>query len=87
MSSWTSGERGPRQDQNGSQGVGVTAYGGQYRWLTDSSGLGLAEQAQMLMLSSPPKKEEDLAERVETWQDNMRRLEAHGEEFKLAPLF
>ena len=44
---------------------GIIAYGVLYRWLTDVSGLGLAEQARMLMHRSPPKKEEDLAEHVE----------------------
>ncbi len=39
----------------------------------------------MLMNPSPPKREEELAEHVETRQDKMRRLEAHGEEFKLVP--
>ncbi len=49
--------------------------------------MGLAKQARMLMHPSPPKREEDLAEHVEMWQDKMRRLEAHGEESKLVPLF
>ena len=31
--------------------------------------------------------EEELAEYVEMWQGKMRRLEAHGEELKLAPFF
>ncbi len=39
------------------------------------------------MHPSPPKKEEELAEYVETWQNKMRRLEARGGEFKFAPLF
>ncbi len=39
------------------------------------------------MNPSPPTKEEELAEYAEMWQDNMRRLEVHGEEFKFAPLF
>ncbi len=68
------------------RGEGVTAYGVLYRWLTDASGQGLAEQARMLMHPRPPKREEDLAEHVEMRQDTMRSLEAHGEEFKLAPL-
>ena len=46
----------------------------------------LAEQARMLMHPAPPKKEEDLAEHVEMWQDKMRRLEAHGDGFKMAPV-
>ncbi len=41
----------------------------------------------MLMHPSPPRREEELAEYMEMWQDKMRRLEAHGEEFELAPLF
>ena len=41
----------------------------------------------MLMYPGPPKREEELAEHVEMWQDKIRRLEAHGEEFKLAPVF
>ncbi len=39
------------------------------------------------MHPDPSKKEEDLAEFVEMWQDKMRRLEAHGDEFKSAPVF
>ncbi len=69
------------------EGDGVTAYGVLYRWFTVVSGLGLPEQARMLMHPSPSKKEEELAEYVGMWQDKMRGLEAHGEEFKLAPLF
>jgi hypothetical protein len=69
------------------KGAGATAYGVLKFWFTDGSGLGLAEQARMLMHPSPLKKEEELAEYVEMWQDEMRGLEAHGEDFKLAPLF
>ncbi len=70
-----------------SKGQGVVNYGVLYRWLTDVSGLGLSEQARTLMHPAPPKREEELAEHAEMRQDNMRRLEAHGDEFKLAPLF
>ncbi len=58
-----------------------------YRWFTDVWGLGLAEQARMPMHPSPSKREEELAEHVEMWQGKMRRLEAHGEEYKSAPVF
>ena len=68
------------------KGQGVVAYGVLYRWFTDVSGLGLSEQARMLMHPAPPRREEDLAEYVEMWQDKMRRLEAHGEEVKFAPV-
>ncbi len=42
-----------------------------YRWFTDVSGLGLAEQTRRPMHPHPPKKEEELAEHVEMWQDNL----------------
>ncbi len=56
------------------KGDRMTAYGVLCRWLTDVSGLGLAEQARMLMHPSPPMKEEELAEYVERWKDDMGRL-------------
>ncbi len=69
------------------KGDGVAAYGCLYRWFTDVSGLDLAEQARMPMHPSPPKHMEEFAVYVQMWQDKMRRLGAHVEEFKLAPLF
>ncbi len=69
------------------KGHGVVTYRVLYRWFSNVSGLGLAEQARMLMHPTPPKREEELAEHVEMWQDKMRRLAAHGEECKLAPVF
>ncbi len=69
------------------KGEGIAACGLSHRWFNDVSGLGLAEQAMMLMHPGPPKREEELADHVEMWQETMRRLEAHGEEFKLAPLY
>ncbi len=69
------------------QGEGPKVYGVIYRWFTDVSGFGLAEQARRLMHPEPPKKENDVAEHVEMWLDKMRRLEAHGHEYKLVPVF
>ncbi len=66
---------------------GVVAYGVTYRWFTDASGPGLAEQARRQMRPDPPKKEEELAGHVEMWHDKIGRLAAHGEEYKLAPVF
>ncbi len=65
----------------------VVANGDIYRWFMDVSGLGVPEQARRLMHPDPPKGEEEFAEHVEMWQDKMRRLEAHGKEFKLAPVY
>ena len=69
------------------KGQGVIAYGVLYRWFTDVSGLGLAEQARMLMHPAPPKREEELAEQVDMWLHKIRKLKAHGDAFKLAPVF
>ncbi len=69
------------------QGHGTKAHGVVYRWFTDVSGLGLAEQARRLTHPEPPRREEELAENAEMWQDKTRRLEARGDEYKLAPMF
>lgn len=63
---------------------GIKAYCIMYKWFTDVSGLGLAEQARKLMHPDPPRREDELAEYVEQWQDKMKRLEGHGNEYKLA---
>ena len=66
---------------------GLQAYMVLYRWFTDVSGLGLAEQARRLMQPVPPKDEGGLAESIEAWRDKMARLEAHGDDYKMAPVF
>jgi hypothetical protein len=53
----------------------------------DMSGLGVAEQARRHLHPDPPKKEKHLAEHVDIVARQMRRLEAHGEEFELALAF
>ena len=68
-------------------GEGLRAYGVVYRWFTDVSGLGLSEQARRLMHPDPPKKEEELSEHVDAWQDKMRRSEALGDEYKLPAMY
>ncbi len=50
-------------------GESLKTYGVVYRWISDVSGLGLAEHARRLMHPIPLEKEKDLAEHVEMWQD------------------
>ncbi len=69
------------------KGQRVVADGVLHRWFTDMFVFGLAEQARMLTHPAPPKREEELPEHVEMWQDKMRRLEAHGDEFKMPPAY
>ena len=42
----------------------IIVSGSLYRWFTDVSGLGHAEQARMLMHPSPPKREEEFADHM-----------------------
>ncbi len=59
------------------KGQGVSAYVVLYRWFADVSGLGLAEQARILMHPAPPERDEELVGHMGMWQDKIRRLEAH----------
>ena len=68
-------------------GDGMRAYGVLYRWFTDVSGLGLVEQSRRLMHPEPVKREEELSEAVEAWMDKLRRLEAHGDKYKLPAVY
>ena len=66
---------------------GIVGYSRVYRWFTEISGLGLAEQARRLMHPEAPKREDELAEFVDGWCERVRRLEAHGPKYVLAPLY
>ena len=57
-----------------------------YRWFADVSGMGLAKQARQLMHPDTVKREEGLLKSVDAWLDQLRRLEAHGDEYKLPPV-
>ena len=58
-----------------------------YRWFTETSGLGLTEQARELMDPSPAEKEGEIAERVEDWIQKCDRLARHGSQYELATLY
>ena len=58
-----------------------------YRWLTEISGLGLSMQAAKLMNPDPIKKESELEHAVDKWSESNRKLESHGSQFGLAPLY
>ena len=66
---------------------GIAGYCKLYQWFTEVSGLGLTEQARRLIHPDPPRKEEELAECVENWVERVRRLESHGDKYKLAAIF
>jgi hypothetical protein len=66
---------------------GLNMYATLYRWFTEVSGLGLAEQAKRLMQPDTPKKEEDMAEALDNWEDKCKRLTGYGEKYKLPPVY
>ena len=58
-----------------------------YQWFTEISGLGLSMRAAKLMSPDPIKKESDLENAVDKWTESNRKLESHGSQFGLAPLY
>ena len=72
---------------NGEAKGGIHVYTEVYKWFTETSGLGLAEQARKLMHPEPVKKEDELADRLEDWIQKVDRLARHGSDYELAPAF
>ena len=72
---------------NGEAKGGIHVYTEVYKWFTETSGLGLAEQARKLMHLDPVKKEEELADRIEDWVQKVDRLSRHGSDYEMAPAF
>ncbi len=52
---------------NGETKGGVYMYTDIYKWFTETSGIGLSNQASKLMTPEPVKREEELTERIEDW--------------------
>ena len=63
---------------------GVRMYAEVYKWFTETSGQGLMEQTALMMNPKPAAKEEDIAEAIEMWEENLNRLARHGEDYKLS---
>ena len=57
---------------------GIMMYAEVFRWFTETSGLGLAEQAAQLMNPKVSAKEEDIANAIELWEERSNRLARHG---------
>ena len=48
-----------------------------YKWFTETSGLGLMEQAAKFMHPAQATKEENIAEAIELWEEKVNRLARH----------
>ena len=66
---------------------GCRMYAEVYKWFTETSGLGLAEQTARLMDPKPAAKEEEVAEAIELWEERCNRLARHGPDYEMASIF
>ena len=60
------------------QADGIDIYAPVFKWFTETSGLGLAEKARRLMDRSRARKEEEIGERLEEWEEKCNRLAKLG---------
>ena len=72
---------------NGDDKVGIHIDTEVYKWSTETSGVGLAEQARKLMHPDPVKREDEPADRIEDWVQKVDRLSRHGSDYDMAPAF
>ena len=66
---------------------GIRMYAEVYKWFTETSGLGLMEQAAKAMSPNQAAKEENTSEAIELWEEKMNRLARYGEEYQLSEDF
>ena len=66
---------------------GIMMYAEVYKWFTETSGLGLTQQAELLMNPKAASREEDIAEVIETWEERVNRLARHGAAYRLPEEF
>ena len=62
-------------------------YAEVYKFFTETSGRGLSQEVMKLMKPHQAKKESDVAEAIEAWEEHMNRLARHGKEYELPPVF
>ena len=72
---------------SGDPGDGLRAYMRVYLWFAGTTGLALTEKTRMLMHPHPVKHEYDIADALEKWSEQERSLRAHGDDYKLSPVF
>ena len=76
-----------RRVQNVESHGGIRMYAEVYKWFTETSGLGLMEQASRLMAPKRAAKEDLVAEAIELWEEKVNRLARFGEEYQLNEAF
>ena len=69
------------------QGEGVRAYMKLREWYLGASGQATQVKLQPVMLPNEPKNEEDIADAIDKWREQMRQLEGLGANYKLPDQF
>ena len=72
---------------NGASKGGIYIYVDVYKYFTETSGLGLAEQARRLMHPDPVKREEELTATIEDWIQKCDRLAEFGSQYELPTVY
>ena len=62
-------------------------YAEVHKFFTETSGRGLSQEVIKLMKPAQAKKESDVSEAIEAWEEHMNRLSRHGKEYELPPVF
>ena len=81
------GDAAYKKVQSVKRNQGIKGFTILYKWFTEVSGMGLAEQARRLMQPETPKKEVEMAAAIEEWEMRLHRLAAHGKEYELNVMF
>ena len=66
---------------------GIRMYAEVYRWFTETSGLGLVNQAGEIQNPPPAANEYKIAEEIEKWEEKVNRLARYGSEHQLPDMF
>ena len=66
---------------------GIRMYAEVFKWFLDTSGLGLMEQAALLMNLKQAAQEYYIAEEIDVWEEKVNRLARHGDDHHLSESF
>ena len=58
-----------------------------YLWFAGTAGLALTEISRMVMQPTPPAHDYEIAEALEKWMEQERRVRAHGENYRLSAAY
>jgi hypothetical protein len=69
------------------QGQGIQAYSEVYKWFSGITGITVAARIGKIMTPAAPKKDEELADAIDRWQESQRQLQEMDPEYGLMPVF